>query len=70
MNNKFIVNLLKSIGLSAKVATLIFFAIFIALLAPLVFLWGLNLMGFEVEYSLKTLFGAFLVLFLVGGFRG
>lgn len=43
-------------------------ALIIALIAlgPLMLLWGLDFMGFPVEYTLSTWFGAFLVQAFIG----
>lgn len=50
------------LGLGGTVAAIIFLIVVLVVLGPLLLLWGLDLMGIEVQYTFKTFLGAFLVL--------
>lgn len=54
--------LFKYLGVGGAAALIFFAILFIFVIGPLMLIWGLNLMGFEVAYSLKTFFGAGLVI--------
>ena len=54
--------LLKYLGVGGAIALILFTLLLVFLIGPAILLWGLNLMGFEIEYSLKTFFGAALVI--------
>lgn len=41
--------------------------IFLLIVGPLCLIWGLNLLGFDIEYSFGSLFGGFLVMLVLRG---
>lgn len=54
--------LFKYLGIGGAVALLSLTVILVFLIGPALFIWGLNLMGIEVEYTVQTFFGAALVI--------
>lgn len=54
---------LKTLGRFLGISVTFLFLIFIG---PFLMVWGLNLMGLDVPYSLKSFFGAFLLILSVG----
>jgi len=58
---RFINNTLKRFGATGGVIAIIFVVLGLFFVLPLILIWGLNLMGFEVPFTIKTIFGASLV---------
>jgi len=54
--------LFKYLGVGGAFALIALTLILIFLIGPAMMLWGLILMGFDIEYSMKTFFGAALVI--------
>ncbi len=50
--------LFKYLGAGGAVALILLTVLLVFVVGPFMFIWGLNLMGFEVAYSIKTFFGA------------
>jgi hypothetical protein len=50
------------LGLGGTISLMILVIAVLVFLGPLMLIAGLNLMGFEVEYSFKTFLGAALIL--------
>ena len=67
---------LKSAGSIGAIVGIVALAIVVivglAMLGGLIFVWGLNLMGFEVAYTFKTIIGAAVVILCLrpSGFGG
>lgn len=54
--------LIKYLGASGAVALILLSIILLFVVGPFMLIWGLNLMGLEVDYTIKTFFGASLVI--------
>ncbi len=54
--------LFKYLGIGGAIALILFTLVLVFLIGPAILLWGLNLMGFEVEYTIGTFFGASLII--------
>jgi hypothetical protein len=54
--------LIRYLGAGGAVALIVLTALLIFVVGPFMLIWGLNLMGLEVAYSIKTFFGASLVI--------
>lgn len=54
--------LFKYLGVGGAVALIGLTALLVFLIGPALLIWGLNLMGMEVDYTVKTFFGAALVI--------
>jgi uncharacterized membrane protein YeaQ/YmgE (transglycosylase-associated protein family) len=57
--------LLQKIGFGGSVLALLLIIIGFFIIGPLFLLWGLDLMGFEVQYGFKSFIGAGLVIFVM-----
>lgn len=57
--------LLKKIGGGGAVGLIVFFVLGLLIVSPILLIWGLNLMGFEIAYTWKTILGAVLVILVV-----
>lgn len=54
--------LFKYLGVGGAFALIALTIVLVFLIGPFMMLWGLNLMGFEIEYNIETFFGAALVI--------
>lgn len=66
-------DLINKYGLGGKILAIIGILILgIAIVAGglLLFIYGLNLLGLEVPYTLRTILGSFIILFIIGLGRG
>lgn len=43
--------------------------LFFVSLPGVLFIWGLNLLGFAIPYNIETVIGALVILFLTGGLK-
>ena len=57
--------LIKNLGIGGAVGLGLFFVLGLLVVSPILLIWGLNLMGFEIAYTWKTIFGAVLVILVV-----
>lgn len=57
--------LIKKLGIGGAVGLGIFFVLGLLVVSPILLIWGLNLMGFEIAYTWKTILGAVLVILIV-----
>lgn len=57
--------LIKKLGIGGAVGLGIFFVLGLLVVSPILLIWGLNLMGFEIAYTWKTILGAVLVILVV-----
>ena len=57
--------LIKKLGIGGAVGLGIFFVLGLLVVSPILLIWGLNLMGFEISYTWKTILGAVLVILIV-----
>lgn len=66
-------DLINKFGLGGKILAIVAIIILgIAIVAGglILFIYGLNLLGLEVPYTLKTILGSFIILFIIGLGRG
>jgi hypothetical protein len=54
--------LIKYLGAGGAVALILIAILLIFVVGPFMLIWGLNLMGVSIAYSIKTFFGASLVI--------
>jgi len=59
--------ILSALGLGSGIILVILFILFMFVVGPLLFVYGLNLIGFETAYTFETLFGAFLIMIVLRG---
>jgi hypothetical protein len=57
--------LIKKLGIGGAVGLGLFFVLGLLVVSPILLIWGLNLMGFEIAYTWKTILGAVLVILVV-----
>ena len=57
--------LIEKLGIGGAVGLGLFFVLGLLVVSPILLIWGLNLMGFEIAYTWKTIFGAVLVILVV-----
>ena len=57
--------LIKKLVIGGAVGLGIFFVLGLLVVSPILLIWGLNLMGFEIAYTWKTILGAVLVILVV-----
>ena len=57
--------LIKKLGIGGAVGLGLFFVLGLLVVSPILLIWGLNLMGFEIAYTWKTILGAVLVILIV-----
>jgi len=49
------------------IGSLILLVLFVFLIGPLALVWAMNLLGFDVPFTFKTLLGAFILIVTLGG---
>jgi hypothetical protein len=57
--------LAKILGLGGAVSVIIFLLLILLLFSPLALLFGLDLIGLDIEYNFKSFIGAMAILFAV-----
>lgn len=57
--------LIKKLGIGGAVGLGLFFVLGLLVVSPILLIWGLNSMGFEIAYTWKTILGAVLVILVV-----
>jgi hypothetical protein len=64
---RFITNTLKGLGATGGIVAIIVVFVGLFFVLPIILIFGLNLMGFELPYTFKTVFGASLVCLALRG---
>jgi uncharacterized membrane protein YeaQ/YmgE (transglycosylase-associated protein family) len=57
--------LLNKAGVTGALAIVVFLILGLLVVSPLLLLWGLNSLGFDVPYTLKTFLGAIAVILVL-----
>lgn len=57
--------LLNKVGVTGALAVVVLLILGLLVVSPLVLLWGLNSLGFDVPYTFKTFLGAIAVILVL-----